>query len=187
MGGCAGRDTRDTMTRLSGRIDTAEQGRRAGWRWGGRKRVAAGAGLGIYQKNHNYKNPMNERETGSVMGRDGGMSVERVEMVMAALRAGREVMDGVVERALGQLERLREVVGKEEAWGNGGVGRGDRGGRVRVFARADEGLRRRAAARLGGGVGVVEVVENGALDEVRGAWEHSKGDRFPLTGPPFPH
>jgi len=154
---------------------------------GGRKRVAVGARLCIYQKIHNYKNPMNERETGLVMGGEGGLSVERVEVVMAALRAGREVMDGVVERALGQLERLREVVCREEAGRNGGVGRGDRGGRVRVFARADEGMRRRAAARLGGGAGVVEVVENGALDEIRGAWEHSKSDRFPLTGPPFPH
>lgn len=113
--------------------------------------------------------------------------MERLEMVMAALRAGREVMDGVVERALGQLERLREVMGREEEGVNEGAGRGDRGVRVRVFARADEGMRRRAAARLGGGGGVVEVVENGALDEVHGAWEHSKGDRFPLTGPPFPH
>ncbi len=155
--------------------------------WGGRKRVAAGARVGIYQKIHNYKNPMNERETGLVKGGEGRLSVERVEMLMAALRAGREVTDGVVERALGQLERLREVMGREEEGVNEGAGRGDRGGRVRVFARADEGMRRRAAARLEGGVGVVEVVENGALDEVRGAWEHSKGDRFPLTGPPFPH
>lgn len=155
--------------------------------WGGRKRVAAGARVGIYQKIHNYKNPMKERETGLVKGGEGRLSVERVEMLMAALRAGREVTDGVVERALGQLERLREVMGREEEGVNEGAGRGDRGGRVRVFARADEGMRRRAAARLEGGVGVVEVVENGALDEVRGAWEHSKGDRFPLTGPPFPH
>lgn len=118
------------------------------------------------------------------MGREGGMSVESV---MAALRAGREVMDGVVERALGQLERLREVVGMAEDGGNGGVGGGERGGRVRVFARADEGMRRRAAARLGGGAGVVEAGENAALDEVRGAWDDSESDRFPLTGPPFPH
>ena len=154
---------------------------------GERKRVAAGARLVIFQKSHNYKNPMNERETGSMMGGEGRMSVERVEMVMAALRVGRAVRDGVLERAMGQLERLREVVGREDDRGNGGTGRVYRGVRVRVFARADEGLRRRAAARLGGGAGVVEAAENGALDEVGVAWEHSKGDRFPLTGPPFPH
>ena len=187
MGVYAGRDTRDTMTRLGGRIGTAGEGLRAGWGGRGRKRVAAGAGSVIFQKLHNYKNSMNERETGSMMGGDGGMSVERVEMVMAALRAGREVMDGVVERALGQLERLREVVGKEEDLGNEGTGRGGRRGRVRVFARADEGLRRRAAARLRGVAGVVEAAENGALDEVCGAWEDSNVDRFPLTGPPFLH